>query len=339
MLYSTEIVNKRNTVKTHVSAVNSADLFERMGKNKNGLFVADKTFYETHKNLTEYLPAEKTFVFTGGEENKTLSSVEKILGFFKDKNADRSTIVYAIGGGVTGDVTGFACSVYMRGIEYVNVPTTLLSMCDSSVGGKTGVDYDGVKNLVGTFYPPSRTVIAVDLVKDLTKPPFNDGVSEILKCAMVGDSKIYKMLQNKSFDLAELIIRTLKVKAKYVKKDFYDRGERKILNLGHTFAHAIESASDLTVSHGKAVGAGLVLATKYACRQKICREDFSDEITKILASYGLDATCPYSVKELVPYMKKDKKADENGVFMILPVAKNKCEIRYVTFESLEKAEL
>lgn len=339
MFNSTIIVNKKTTTKTRVEAVNSLSLFESFQKSKKAFFVIDENVYLKHENLVSFLDEEKTLVLKSGEENKTLSAVQTALTFFKEKNVDKSNLIYAVGGGVTGDTVGFACSVYMRGIEYVNVPTTLLSMCDSSVGGKTGVDFCGVKNLLGAFYPPIATLLPVDLVSDVTKPPFNDGIGEILKCSMLGNKKIFSMLKSKSFDLTELIIQTLKVKGKYVKKDFYDMGERKMLNLGHTFAHAIESISNFTISHGQAVGMGLVLAVKYSAKAGLIAKDFSDELKDVLSSYNLNPDCPYSLKELVPYMKQDKKADDEGIFMILPVARYKCEISYRTFKELESVNL
>lgn len=314
-------------------------LAEFLVAQKNRIFVfADGNFFAKEKEVFDSLISRgvKVYPLPSGEQGKNFRTAENILKYLAENGADKNSLCYAVGGGVTGDIVGFACSVYMRGLNYVNVPTTLLSMCDSSVGGKTAIDFGGRKNLIGTFHPPITTIIMPSLIEDISTPPFNEGISEILKCGMLGDLKLYNLLKTGSRDLPELIYGALKVKKKYVEKDFLDKNERRELNLGHTFAHAAESISDFKVTHGQAVGMGLILSVRFAVKAGVLKEDFSVELKDILNGYGLPCECPYALKELIPFMLKDKKCEKGKINLVLPVKKGKCKIIPFTEETLIK---
>lgn len=207
--------------------------------------------------------------FIANEKNKSLKSVEKIYNFLSKNSFDRNSAIIAIGGGIVGDIAGFATSTFMRGIKFYQLPTTLLSMVDSSVGGKTGVNFSNRKNLIGTFYQPEAVFIYSDFLKSLPKREIISGAGEVFKYAFLADKKNYsliktnleKLFESNSTDYEKVISNCIKIKADVVENDVREiTGLRKILNLGHTFAHAFESESDYKLKHGEAVIAGIFCA-------------------------------------------------------------------------------
>jgi 3-dehydroquinate synthase len=209
------------------------------------------------------------FSFNSSEKNKSLKSVEKIYSFLSEKYFDRNSAIVVIGGGIIGDVAGFAASSYMRGIKFFQVPTTLLSMVDSSVGGKTGVNFYKRKNLVGTFYQPEAVFINPDFLSSLPKRELYSGAGEVFKYSFLANKKNYslikqnliKLFNHQVVDYDQIISACLKIKASIVKQDEKEtKGLRKVLNLGHTFAHAFEVESNYKIKHGEAVIAGIFCA-------------------------------------------------------------------------------
>ena len=209
------------------------------------------------------------YTFSANEKNKSLAQTEKIYKFLTDNAFDRNSIIVALGGGITGDIAGYAASTYMRGIRFIQIPTTLLSMVDSSVGGKTGVNFNYKKNMIGTFYQPDFVAIYPEFLSTLPKRELHSGAGEIFKYAFLADIKNYNLLKNnlsklfsnQSFDIENTIQSCLKIKANVVESDEKEvTGLRKILNLGHTFAHAFEVESNYKLKHGEAVNGGIFCA-------------------------------------------------------------------------------
>ena len=210
-----------------------------------------------------------TYTFSANEKNKSLAQTEKIYKFLTDNAFDRNSIIVALGGGITGDIAGYVASTYMRGIRFIQIPTTLLSMVDSSVGGKTGVNFNHKKNMIGTFYQPDFVAIYPEFLSTLPKRELHSGAGEIFKYAFLADIKNYNLLKNnlsklfsnKLFDIENTIQSCLKIKANVVENDEKEiTGLRKILNLGHTFAHAFEVESNYKLKHGEAVIGGIFCA-------------------------------------------------------------------------------
>lgn len=238
------------------------------------LIIIDKNVLKYHSTLirrTFALLDCKThiYIFIPSEKNKSLNHAEKIYTFLVDNSFDRNSVIVAIGGGITGDTSGFVASSYMRGIRLIQIPTTLLSMVDSSVGGKTGININYHKNLIGTFYQPELVTVYPDFLKTLPVRELRSGAGEIFKYAFLADDKNYELLKSnlkkifshRSFDIVKTILSCLKIKAKIVESDEKEKiGLRKILNLGHTFGHAFESTSNYKLKHGEAVIGGIYCA-------------------------------------------------------------------------------
>lgn len=260
------------------------------------------------------------FIIPSGEENKTIETVTKIWGAFAKAGLGRKDTVTAVGGGVTGDLVGFAASTWMRGIDWVNVPTTLLSMVDASYGGKTACDLECGKNMAGAFHPPRRVIVDVGFLKTLPERRLADGKAEMIKHEIIGGLKDvdYAAMPTEQ-DLAQ----NLAVKIAIVKADPLEKtGERIKLNAGHTVAHAIEKATNYAVSHGEAVAIGCVEEARLAVRMGLAKEDWPDELAKRFKKANLPTQLPEGMdfESLKPLMAGDKKREANTVVFALPCA-------------------
>lgn len=274
-------------------------------------------------NVAELYPkiAEKAiFIIPSGEENKTIETVVRIWGAFAKAGLGRKDTVTAVGGGVTGDLVGFAASTWMRGIDWVNVPTTLLSMVDASYGGKTACDLECGKNMAGAFHPPRRVIIDVGFLKTLPERRLADGKAEMIKHEIIGGLKEvdYSAIPTEK-ELAE----NLAVKIGIVKADPLEKiGERIKLNAGHTVAHAIEKATNYAISHGEAVAIGCVEEARLAVRMGLAKEDWPDELAERFKNAKLPTQLPEGMtfESLKPLMAGDKKREANTVVFALPCA-------------------
>lgn len=269
----------------------------------------------------------EVFSFMHGEKNKTLRTAERLLSSLSKSGFYRDDAVIALGGGVTGDLAAFVASVYMRGIPYIQIPTTVLSMVDSSVGGKTGVDTNFGKNLVGTFFQPKKVYINTDFLKTLPKRQILNGIAEAIKYGVIADKKILKLLSRKHKEIMNLkprtienlILRCIKVKARIVEIDEKEDDFRKILNYGHTFGHAIEKISNFTVQHGEAVAIGMSMINTIGVNLKWLKKKHADLIKKIIKLYELPYKYPkLNAKKLMEAMKLDKKVKEGKILYIVP---------------------
>ena len=240
---------------------------------------------------------------------------------------DRSDCILAFGGGVVGDLAGFAASTYLRGIDYIQVPTTLLSQVDSSVGGKTAINIDAGKNLVGAFYNPKCVLINIDYLNSLSDKQFLSGMAEVAKYAYIGNKKIKKIIENEAIKiknknshiLSMLIEESIKTKARIVTKDEKESGIRAILNFGHTFGHAIEAKNKFNlISHGQAVAYGMVIAGKISLLEGLINEKYLNTLIANLDKIGLDTDISkFKYQELKKYIENDKKVSEGKLNLIL----------------------
>ncbi|MBE6542281.1 MAG: 3-dehydroquinate synthase [Ruminococcaceae bacterium] len=263
----------------------------------------------------------KDFIFPHGEESKNLTTFSAILEHLSEEKLTRTDLVVALGGGVTGDMAGFASAVYLRGIKYVGIPTSLLSMVDSSVGGKTAVDLSTGKNLVGAFHEPSFVLCDPTTLSTLPSEYYSDGMAEVIKTGLLGNSDLFSMLSGDISDKIEKIISMcVSDKRDIVSRDPFDHGERQKLNLGHTFGHAIEVLSDYTIHHGHAVASGMHMITKAAIKRGLCRKDVLPILDKLLVKYGLDPFLynKFSDIDIFDAALHDKKMRGNNITLVIP---------------------
>jgi len=268
-----------------------------------------------------------TFEVPDGEEYKSLESAGKLYRQLAEYGAERSTPVLALGGGVIGDLTGFVAATYMRGVPLVQLPTTLLSQGDSSIGGKTAVNYGTLKNEIGTFYQPRITISDISTLKTLPGEELTNGLCEIIKHAFIKDEQFFIYLEKnldliKSLDdnvLEKIVAKSAQIKASVVESDEKDNGLRNILNFGHTVGHAVESVSNFRVAHGQAVSIGMVAAAKMAAESGIIDSVTVSRLKNLLDKAGLLTKLPQmEVRQLIQAMRYDKKAYGGKIRFVLP---------------------
>ena len=268
-----------------------------------------------------------TFVYPNGEEHKRLSTVEALLEQMAKAHFTRSDIVIALGGGVCGDMAGFAASVYARGIDYVQIPTTLLAAVDSSVGGKTAVDLAGGKNLCGAFHQPILVLCDTDTLQTLKEIHIEDGLAEMLKYGVICDRDLFdKVKAYKQNDLAALIARCVEIKRDIVSADEFDKGQRMLLNLGHTVGHAVEAASNFKITHGHGVAIGLAIISRAAHARAMLAKDELCEILSTLEYCGLPTSTDIDADTLFTLTLSDKKSDGNCIHLVMPKRIGACMI-------------
>ena len=277
-------------------------------------------------------------VLENGEKSKNLESYIRIIQTLKDMGFSRSNAVVALGGGVIGDLAGFAAATYMRGMKLVQIPTTVLAAVDSSVGGKTAVDFDDAKNLIGCFCQPDLVICDTAAFDTLPDEVMRDGCAEIAKYGILSDSLLFERISQScaagEAPDEEIIAECVNIKKQYVEEDEFDTGKRNFLNLGHTIGHAVESCSNYTVSHGAAVACGLRAVAQIACALGICDAECAAEITGGIKRMGFDTAIPYSAQELTDRIFHDKKRTSDSVAMILPESIGSCVKKSIRIDEL-----
>lgn len=309
-----------------------ADILERKIGNRYAIIsddhVAGLYGHNVLDSLHEAGVKAELITFPRGEENKNLSTIGTLASTLASLGFDRSDALIALGGGVTGDITGFLAAIYMRGIPFIQIPTTLLSQVDSSVGGKTGVDIPEGKNLVGTFYQPKIVYIDTDVLKTLPKEEFTGGLAEVIKYGIIHDADFFNFLRHnrqKIFSLDsdviyQLIARCCEIKAWVVERDEREGGLRRILNFGHTIGHAVEAASCFSIIHGAAVAIGMCAASDLAVKSGCLSSIKADEIRQLIQQFGLPVSIPADLDRdsIRKYLLSDKKTVGGRVFYVLP---------------------
>lgn len=263
------------------------------------------------------------YVVKAGEKSKNLKTVEKITEFMLDKNFSRTDLIVALGGGVVGDIAGFTAAIYERGIDFVQIPTTLLAGTDSSVGGKTAVNLSKGKNIIGAFKAPVLVVFDTETLYTLPEEEIKSGLGEVIKYALI-DGKIFDAIDKEAIDLKEVITLCVECKKRYVEEDETDLSVRAILNLGHTFGHAIERKYGL--KHGVAVGEGLRIIVKACYDKGVLPKDEYEKIVALFDRYGVEIL-DKPVADLFPAIKFDKKIRNGKLNVVLIKGVGKCEIR------------
>lgn len=261
-----------------------------------------------------------TYIFSAGEASKNTANVIDMVEFMADKGLNREDGVVALGGGVCGDMAGFAAAIYLRGIKFVQIPTTLLSQVDSSVGGKTAVDLPQGKNLCGAFHQPSLVIIDPDVLDTLSPHFFSDGMGEVIKYGCIKSPSLFERLEKENAKdfIEDIIYESLDIKRAVVENDEKEHGERALLNFGHTCGHAIEKLWRFeTVSHGEAVGIGMVMIADAGEKNNITAPGTRDRIIKVLEKNNLKISDIHSTAEIVGAMSADKKRTGNGIKLVM----------------------
>jgi len=274
------------------------------------------------------------FAMPHGEEHKNLQWWGRMLEFLAEQHLTRSDCIVALGGGVPGDMAGFAAACYLRSIAFVQVPTTLLAMVDSSVGGKTGLDLQQGKNLAGAFYQPRAVFCDPEALLTLPEEILIDGAAECVKYGILDDEPLFALFEEGQWKerMEEVIARCIRQKAELVEMDEKDRGSRQLLNLGHTFGHAIEKCSDFGVSHGKGVAIGMVMAARLANKLDICDAGTLDRIVRTLQNMGLPTWTEFEPAQLLAAALSDKKRAGNKITLVLPERIGHCELKPIPLD-------
>jgi shikimate kinase / 3-dehydroquinate synthase len=308
---------------------------------QNPIFVTDHNIAQFHaENISASLNkagfASKMIPIPAGEAYKNLDTISELWKSFLKNGLDRKSTVIAFGGGVIGDIAGFAASTYMRGINWVGVPTTLLSMVDASLGGKTGFDLPEGKNLIGSFYPPKLVLADPQVLRTLPEAELISGLAEVVKHGMIADPELFDLCSRGSdwvkANLEEIVKRAMAVKIKIIEEDPYEKGFRAALNLGHTVGHAVELVSKFELRHGEAVAIGMVAEAKYAERIGIAKMSLAQNITDVLSKLGLPTAIPKGMprEEIIRAMRVDKKKNASAIRFALPVEIGQVDLVDVT---------
>lgn len=316
------------------------DLLNKAGEHISGIIqpckaaiISESNVYPLYGKTLEYSLTSSGFdvchfVFSAGENQKNTETYFQILNFLAENALTRSDLIIALGGGVTGDITGFAAATYLRGIPFVQIPTSLLAMVDSSVGGKTAIDLPAGKNLAGAFYQPKLVLCDLNVLDTLPEEVFCDGCAEVIKYGVLYDPELFSHLMEHglSFDREKVISRCIELKRDVVQEDEFDTGARQKLNLGHTIGHGIEKQSGYTVSHGKAVSMGMAVICHAAAKRGICPMSLYQDVCKVLELFKLPTAVAFSAYELYQSALSDKKRSGGTVNLIVPRCIGKCEI-------------
>ncbi len=307
---------------------------DKLKKSKKVLVISDSNVFPLYGKevLSQINKDTFSFVISAGEDSKNFKNYMDILAYMAKNGFSRCDAVVGLGGGVVGDLAGFVSSTYMRGINYIAVPTTILAFVDSSVGGKTAINLNYGKNLVGTFYQPNAVFINRSYAKTLPEREIKSGYGEIVKYYFITE----KIVDNELIDglSEELIYKCIECKAKIVENDERDLGERKLLNFGHTFGHAIEKLSEFSLSHGECVVKGIYLSLLVSLNLSYISLDQFKNYKQILQKLGYNLVNDYSLEEIAKYIKMDKKSDGEMVDFVLLNGQGKLQVEKIGFDKL-----
>lgn len=320
------------------------ELTKTVLKGKKIALISDTNVYPLYgKNIKNQLENEGykvfTYIFKAGEASKNTSELIKIVEFMAENELTREDGAVALGGGVCGDMVGFAASVFLRGIKFVQIPTSLLAQVDSSVGGKTAVDLPQGKNLCGAFHQPSLVIIDPDVLKTLSYHFFSDGMGEVIKYGCIKSASLFEKLESGDVkdNLTEIITECVSIKRQVVENDEKEHGERALLNFGHTCGHAIEKLWNFeTVSHGEAVAIGMVMITRAGENLGITEKGTTDRLIKVLEKNDLKISDTHTDKEIISAMNGDKKRTGTGIKFVMINKIGSSFINPIKYEDINK---
>lgn len=323
------------------------NILQSIGKEMAELNLKGKTMIVSDDNVAPlYLETVKSsllefgyevfsFIIPHGEGSKNAENLIALLEAAAENNLSRSDTFIALGGGVVGDLCGFGAATFLRGVNFVQIPTSLLAAVDSSVGGKTAIDLKAGKNLAGAFYQPKLVLCDTQAFSTLPPDEFANGMAEVIKYGMFCDSEFLDLL-NQENDCERTVAHCVKIKAQVVAADEFDKGERMILNFGHTVAHAVEALSGYTVAHGCAVAIGMAVITRAAVKRQECDKQALDTLLKLLEKYNLPSECKYNAEEIFKVTLKDKKNADGKITLVIPTEKGKAELKKANYDTLKE---
>lgn len=300
--------------------------------------ITDSNIYNLYKEeiLDLISNSDNLIILKPGEQSKSLGELSNIYKSLIEKSISRNGVILSLGGGVVGDLSGFAASTFKRGIKYIQIPTTLLSQVDSSIGGKTGIDYLGFKNIIGSFYFPMETLVSPVFIKTLPNREITCGIGEIIKYGLISDYDLFKYTMDnldKIYNrdmivLMNIIEKSIKIKSSIIEIDRYDTGIRQKLNFGHTIGHSIESLYNYEkYNHGEAIILGIIFESKIAFQRGLINEDYYLEIISNLKPLmEIPKFNEDDINKLLEYMRNDKKNMDGKIRFVLPIAKGKVDI-------------
>lgn len=308
------MIYKERTIKGQPWQREIDNFIKRNSKGKV-LIVTDENIFRIYASKLKELKVP-IYVIEAGEASKSFEVYGRLINQMSLLNMDRSSTLIAFGGGVVGDLTGFAASTYQRGVHFIQVPTSLLAMVDSSIGGKTGINFNGIKNNVGTFYTPDSIIVDYGLLDSLPQKEAKNGFAEIIKTAAIADEKLFEELETGKIILGDAIERAMAIKQAVVNEDFKENGKRAILNFGHSFGHAIESALKYKLGHGFAVAWGMVYITKLLAHQEVMDPTIPERLYKLMDANELLVPLDLSTNDLIDLVVKDKKRRGDAIRLI-----------------------
>lgn len=307
---------------------------------KRVIIITDSNIHRRYREIIEQFD----YIIIGlGETNKTLVTADRVYNKLIEMDADRHTFILGFGGGIVTDIAGFVASTYMRGVEFGFIASSLLAQVDASVGGKNGVNIQGYKNMVGVFNQPKFVLCDLNVLDTLPEREFRAGLAEMIKAGIIGDPALFKLFERHTLEefqentalLKEAIVRAIDVKGKIVEQDEFDLGERRKLNLGHTFAHAIEKTSS-SYLHGEAVALGIAIISDLSNDLKLLHNSELKRIKNVVEKFGFEENNNIDYKSLFKALRHDKKRHSERLSLILPVEIGECEIRDIELEKLQE---
>lgn len=324
---------KNNQYKIYIgqNSISKKNLVPLIKSHKKLLIISDsgvpKEIIQKVHHISKATSKIFAFTLNQGESSKSLGNFQKIINFLIEQQFDRSDAIIAVGGGVVGDISGYVASSYLRGIQFIQIPTTLLAQVDSSVGGKTAINISAGKNLVGAFYNPKGVIIDTSSLHSLPTREFRAGLAEVIKYGLIQNKKLLSLLSHNIVNILgrqpgiveQIIYESLKTKSKIVTQDEKETGIRAILNFGHTFGHAIEAHEKYKkILHGEAVAKGMLVASKISCLEGCISEKDFLKISSLLEAYGFDLSLDqYKYLDLKPFIFRDKKMQGGSLNLIL----------------------
>lgn len=305
-------------------------LLSSLNKNEKFVFVVDsKLINKYHSFLAKNFKNSLFFNVEAGENAKSIQTYTEVISFLTENDITKNDTIVAFGGGTICDLVGYVASTFKRGMNYINIPTTTLAMVDASIGGKNGINFDTIKNLIGNIYPPKQVLIGLNVLETLPKEHFNNGLFESIKMGLIGDEKLFKYFENDyKSHIFDIVLDSINVKKRFVEEDEEDVGIRKILNFGHTFGHALESTSKFNLLHGEAIANGMLIA--------LYGQPLFEKLKNILVKMDCPIIKKLEINSVIQYIKNDKKACKSGISFIK--IKNICEpeILNLSIEEIER---
>ena len=308
------VKSEKGTYPVHITPGGLSTVKEIFDLERKCLILTDENIPKEYVDtLAKNIKEPSLFVLKPGEDSKTLKSLQEIVSFMLEKGFDRKSAVVALGGGVVGDLGGFVAATFQRGIDFYNIPTTVLSQVDSSIGGKVAVNLKGYKNMIGAFYPPKGVLVDTETLKTLPERQIANGLSESVKMALTFDKDLFSLFEKEDAteNLNEIIARSLSLKKKVVEEDEKESGLRRVLNFGHTLGHAIEKQSFLegeVLYHGECVALGMI---------PMCAPGVRERLLSVLKKLSLPTENPYGADKVLAYMRHDKKMDGENIHCVL----------------------